>query len=373
MKAISFQLILIAVATLYGCNSSNQSSATIEKFQVINPYTIDTTYYKEYVATIESVRNVEIRARVEGQLQKIHVDEGQKVKEGQLLFTIGNYGYKEELAKAGAALKNAIAMAKAAEVELLNTRSLVNQNVISETELAIAESKLESAKALIEEARSNEAIARLKLTLTEVRAPFDGIIDRIPLKAGSLIEEGTLLTKLSDNKEVFAYFNVSESEYLDIVESQQQGSERMEATLKLANSKDHPHKGKVEVIQGEFDKSTGTISFRARFPNPGQILKHGSSGKILLANKINNALVIPQKSTFEIQNKVFVYTIDSANVVQMRSIEPKLRLPHLFVIQKGLSETDNVLYEGIQMVKEGDKIVPEFLSGQSVISQLDIQ
>jgi RND family efflux transporter MFP subunit len=362
---------LAVLLYITGCAITDKNEKkSEEKFQVINPVILDTVYYKEYVADIHSIKNVEIRSRIQGQLEKIHVDEGQSVKKGQLLFRISDHVYKEDLIKAKAVLKNAIAEAKAGELEVLNVKILLEKNIVSKTEMDLAESKLEALKAKIEEAQSHEASAQLKLSLTQIKAPFDGIIDRIPLKMGSLIEEGTFLTSLSDNSEVYSYFNVSENEYLDFVLNPKASSEKNEVSLLLSNSTEHSHKGEVETIEGEFDKASGNISFRARFPNPKGILKHGSSGRIRLKKEVKNALIIPQKSTFEVQDKMYVYVIGADNVVKSRSIVSNLRIPHLYVIESGLSANDRILYEGIQNVKEDQTIIPELVSMKQIISQL---
>jgi len=144
-------------------------------------------------------------------------------------------------------------------------------------------------------------------------------------------------------------------------------------TLLLANGQAHKYKGAVETIEGEFDKNTGNIAFRAKFPNPDLLLKHGSSGKVQLTNDIKNALLIPQKATFEIQDKLYVFVVDANNVVKQRYIVIKQRLPQLYVIESGLSTNDKIIYEGIQTVKEGDKILTEFISLKQVISQFKTQ
>ncbi|ABG57824.1 multidrug resistance protein; HlyD family secretion protein [Cytophaga hutchinsonii ATCC 33406] len=341
-----------------------------EKFTVTRPIIIDTVYYIDYVSDIHSVKNVEIRSRVKGYVESILVDEGMSVKKGQILFRISDQEYKEDLLKAKANLKNAIAEAKSAELNLQNVKVLVDKNVVSRTELDMATAKLDALNANIDEAKSHEVSAQLKLGFTEVRAPFDGIIDRIPNKAGSLIDEGTLLTTLSDNSEVFAYFNVSEKEYLDFT-SDRSGSYSKSVSLILANNEEHPYKGQVETIEGEFDNSTGSIAFRARFPNPDKVLKHGSSGKIRLKRSVQNALVIPQKSTFEIQDRMFVYVVNHDNVVEMRGIQPKLRIPHLYILESGITANDKFIYEGIQDVREGEEIAPEFVSLKAIIAQFE--
>lgn len=358
MNGFRFSQIIVIVLVASSCQKKNSTRQTLNSYPVIHPMVSDTTYIKEYAADIHSRQNVEIRARVKGYLEQTCVDEGNYVKAGQKLFCISSQRFKEELAKASASVKSAIAAAKSAAIQVKNVKLLVDQGIVSESELDMEQAKLEAANANVDAATSNEATARLNLSLTEIRAPFDGLIDRIPYKAGSLIDENALLTTISDNKEVFAYFNVSESEYLNII-SQNQKEMHQTVDLILANNVPYPFEGAVETVEGEFDKNTGNIAFRARFKNPGGILKNGSSGKIHLKSKLKNALLVPQKSTFEIQDKVYVFVVDDRNVVQLRPIVPKLRLPLLYVVASGVSPSDRIVYEGIQHLKAGDTIQTE--------------
>ncbi len=353
---------LFAVLLLTACASDKTPGETVaetQSYPVTQPLVMDTTYQKEYVADIQSPQHVELRARLQGFLEKVHVDEGQAVREGQVLFTISSQAFREELRKANALLNSAEAEAKVAEVAVQNTRILVEKNVVSKSELAMSEAKLEALRAKIEEAKSDVSAAQLNLSFAKVKAPFSGIINRIPNKQGSLIEEGMLLTTLSSNHNVFAYFNVSEKEYLEL-EQQKNTDWKKSASLMLVNGQLHPYKGRVETAETVINKATGSIAFRARFLNPGHFLKHGSSGKVLIENELKNALVIPQKSTFEVQDKLYVYVVGEGNKVEMRPIVPKLRLSHLYVIESGLSVNDKFIYEGIQTVQQGDVIVPEF-------------
>lgn len=340
-------------------DSTPLAAESPEKYPVTSPIVVDTTYNTEYVAEIQSLQNVEIRTRIKGYIQAIHTDEGQAVKQGQLLFTLNNQEYKQDIAKAQAELRQAQAEARALELEIQNTRQLVDKNIVAKTELDMAEARLDVLKAKIEEAQTDEATARLNLSYTEIRAPFDGIVSRIPNKVGSLVDEGALLTTLSDNEAVYAYFNVPEHDYLDFVQ-QKTKRQAEDVALVLANGEPYGCKGRIETIDGQFDKGTGNIAMRARFPNPGRLLRHGASGKISLPNPVRNAMIIPQKSVFDIQDKTCVYVVDESGNVQLRSIVPKLRLPQLYVVDSGLSVTDKIIYEGIQTVKEGEKVETEF-------------
>lgn len=372
-KAIAIKFLFIC-AFMAGCTASGNienENKEVQLLPVTQLITRDTIIHQEYVGDIHAIQNVEIRARVQGYLEKVYVDEGREVKKGQLLFRINEAEYQAEFAKTEANLKNAIAEAKAAELEMKRVKLLVEKKVVSNTDLELAHARLDAAKAGIEEAESARSNAAIRLENTNIRAPFNGIIDRIPFKAGSLIDEGTHLTTVSNLSEVYTYFNVSENEYLNYIKNELDTAEEDQnniVELILADGTKYKYKGKIETMEGEFETSTGTIAFRARFPNPDMILKHRSTGKIRLADEVDDALFVPQKSTFEIQDKNFVFVVDAKNKVKMRSFVPKKRLDDFYIVESGLEEGETVVYEGVQNLREGLKIEPSLFSMDSLIS-----
>jgi len=362
MKKISINLLfaLGAGVMLYSCTPSKaEKEQEVVTYPVTTAVRVDTSFVKEYVSQIRSVRNIELRALERGYLQHIYVDEGQYVKAGQLLFRIMPQFYEAEL-------KKAQADAKAEEIEVLNSRMLADKDIVSKNELALAQAKLEKANAEV-------ALAKFHVAATEIRAPFDGVIDRLPLKLGSLVDEGELLTSLSDNNQMFAYFNVSEPEYLDYQSSLDAKSGKQEVSLLLANNKMLKYKGEVETVEGEFDSETGNIAFRARFPNSDRLLKNGETGKVRMVVPIKHALVIPQKATYEIQDKKYAYVVDAGGVVHARLLEISHELPDLYVVSGGLSEKDQVLLEGVQKVKEDDHIHVQKVNAKEVLTKLSLK
>jgi len=350
-------LSLCATVCFTACKTKKEEKEVEGKFPITSPLLMDTSFTKEYVAQIQSLQNVELHTMVKGYIQSINVDEGQQVRAGQVLFNIMPREYEIELLKAKAE-------ARRAELEMLNTKILADKNIVSKTELALAEAKFDQAKA-------EAARAELFVSWTSIKSPFDGVIDRIRFKVGSLIDEGTLLTSISNNKEVYAYFNVSEIDYLDYKE-RNKNNQKDSATLLLANNQAHIKKGIVETIEGEFDNESGNIAFRAKFSNPNLLLKHGETGKIQIKMPIKNALIIPQKATFEIQDKIYVYVVKSDNTLKAVNITIKQRISNLYVIESGLSETDKILLEGVQNAKEEDKIQSEFISPKKVFESLQL-
>ena len=349
---------LIALLLLTSCNSKKEEKEEIGKYIVTNAAVIDTSFTKEYVSQIKSIRNIEIRTQEKGFLQNIYVDEGQYVNAGQILFRIMPKMYEAELLKAQAE-------ANGAEIELLNAKTLADKNIVSKNEQALAKAKLDMAKAEV-------AMAKLHLSFTEIRAPFAGTIDRIPKKIGSLVEEGELLTSLSDNIKVFAYFNVSEPEY---IEYQTNVKDRGDSSvgLLLANGKPLKYKGKIELIESEFDNETGNVAFRACFPNHDKLLKNGETGKVLMTVPVKNALIIPQKATYEVQDKMYVFVVDKKNVVKSREITITGAMTDLYVIKSGITANDKILLEGVQKAKDDDKIKYEYQKPKDVLAHLKLK
>lgn len=357
MNKSLFFICCCTILTVVSCKTEKKETEEKAQYVVTSAVLADTSFNKEYVAQIQSVRNIEIRAQEKGYLQNIYVDEGATVKAGQVLFRIMPAVYEAEYLKAQAAVKEA-------EVEMLNAKTLADKNIVSSSEASIAQAKLDEAKAEME-------LAKLHLSFTEIKAPYDGIIDRIPLKLGSLIDEGALLTTLSDNQSVYAYFNVPEREYLDY-KSQADSGNSNTVNLLLANNQLHKYPGTIETVEGVFDNETGNIAFRAKFPNPELLLKHGETGKVQMKVAMKKVILVPQKATYEMQDRVYVYVVDKNNVVKSKNINVLYRLPDIYIVDNSLSAEDKILLEGVQNVKDDDKITYKYTDPKTVISNLQL-
>lgn len=348
-------LFLALCLSITSCDSKKtDATVALDRHEVVNPILKDTAYSNEYVAEIQSVKYVEVRSKVKGYIEKIYVDEGQPAKEGQLLFVLNSLEFEKELQKADAAYKNALAHVKVSEVELKNVQLLVEKNIISKSELDVIKAKTDALKADVVEALAHKEQAALHLAFTQIKAPYHGVINRIPNKVGSLIAEGDMLTSISDNREVFAYFNLSEVDYLNYISNKETKDQTV--SLKLANHALYNHEGKIEMIESEIDHATGNIAFRARFPNPESILKHGANGKIVVNKQLHNALLVPQKSTFEIQDKLYVFVVNPDGLLEQRNIIPKMRFQDFYAVESGLTKDEKILFEGVANVKAGNKI-----------------
>ena len=348
---------LVAVLCTISCQSHKEEKKEERTFEVTNPVVMDTAIVKEYVCQIHSFKHIEVRSMEKGYLQKIFVDEGQKVRSGQPLFGIMQNIYQAELQKAKAE-------ANAVEIEYKNTKSLADSKIVSPNELALAKAKLDKAKAEVN-------LAQTHLGFTNIKAPFDGIIDHLLAREGSILEEGELLTSLSDNSKMWVYFNVPEAEYLNYITTADK-NKKQKVNLLMANNQKFNQVGIVETIEADFNNETGNIAFRATFANPQGILRHGETGSILMTVPLKNVLIIPQKTTFEVLDKRYVFVIDKNGVVQQREITIGETLENLFVIKKGLNENDHVLLDGIRLVKDKDKVKFHVEDPKKVMSNLDV-
>ncbi|RYF37679.1 MAG: efflux RND transporter periplasmic adaptor subunit [Cytophagaceae bacterium] len=355
-KSLVLMSLSIALC-LASCAKKEEEKKESIEYQVSSPLLKDTTITKEYVGQVRAIRHIEMRAQQRGYIQNIFVDEGQSVSQGQMMFQIMPKLYEAELQKAEAE-------ANYADIEYQNTKKLADSKIVAPTELAMANAKFNKAKADV-------SMAQAHLGFTKIRAPFSGIMDRFQVRLGSLVDEGDLLTTLSDNSEMWVYFNVPEAEYLDLKDKTSEAN-LSRVGLKMANNKLFPYPGKVQTIEADFNNATGNIEFRATFPNPKGLLRHGETGNIEMQIPIKNALIIPQKATFEVLEKKYVYVIDKNNVVRSREIKVAAEMPHIFVVSAGLKKDDKILLEGLRQVKENEKIAYKFEKPQAVISNLGL-
>ena len=339
------------------CTSKKEEKEEGIKFSVTSPLRKDTSIMRDYVCQIRAIQHIEVRALEKGYLQKIFVDEGQFLKEGQRMFQIMPLLYQAELQKAQAE-------AKFAEIEYLNTKQLADTKVVSENELALAQAKFDKAKAEL-------SLAQVHLNFTNIRAPFNGIMDRFQVRLGSLVNEGDLLTTLSDNSKMWVYFNVPEAEYLNYKTNVHQ--ENLNVKLLMANNQLFNYPGEVKAIEADFNNETGNIAFRATFPNPDRLLRHGETGNVQMTVPLLNVLLIPQKATFEILEKKYVFVVDKDNIVKQREIVIEAEMPDLYIIKEGIAVSDRIILEGIRKVKNNDKIAAyEYLDPKVVFLNLKV-
>lgn len=356
MKQFFIFIMAATILSVAGCKEHKEEKQEEIHFVVTSPIERDTIIHQEYVCQIHSIQHIELRALEKGYLQHIYVNEGQFVKKGQIMFQIMPLIYQAETQKSEAEVNFA-------KIEYQNTKQLADSNIVSKNELALAKAKLDKAQAEL-------SLAKAHLAFTEIRAPFDGIIDRFNVRLGSLVDEGELLTTLADNSKMWVYFNVPEAEYLDYV-SREKKSGNATVALQMANHQIFDQKGVVETIEADFNNETGNIAFRATFPNPKRVLRHGETGNILMPVILKKAILIPQKSTFDVLDKKFVYVVDANNVLKAKQITIAQEMPHVYVVASGLSPQDKILAEGLGKVKNNERIKYSFIPFEKELHELN--
>jgi membrane fusion protein, multidrug efflux system len=376
-----YSLVLVAAAMItfaYSCSDSTASPAYPQQappsLPVLAVSLLPATTWQEYAASLEGKMNVEIRPQVDGYIEKIYVEEGAYVKAGQPLFRINDRPYQEQLSNAKASLVSALANLDRAQVEIDRLTPLVKNNVISEVQLKTAQSSYDAAKGSVSQAQASVSTAQINLGYTLITAPVSGYAGRIPFKAGSLVGRGeaTPLTMVSDVSEVYAWFSLSEVDYLQF-KNQYDGKTIQEKVkqlppveLVLADNTIYPEKGKIETIEGQFDRTMGVISFRAVFPNNAGILRSGNTGRVRIPRQ-HNSLVVPTEATFELQDRVFVFAVTDSNKVVSKPISISGKSGQYYLVDKGLAPGERIVYQGLDRLRDGMVIVPEILSTDSLL------
>jgi len=350
-RIIFYSLIIFISA----CKHQEEKKEEIVTLVVTNPIMKDTLLYEEYVCQIKAIQHIELRALEKGYLQKIYVDEGQQIQQGQPMFQIMPLVYQAETEKSKADVKYA-------EIEYQNTKILADKNIVSQQELALSKAKLDREIADLK-------ISNTHLKLTTVNAPFSGIMDKFQVRLGSLLGEGDLLTTMSDVSKLWVYFNVPEAKYLNYA-SQLKKDGVLKVKLRMANNELFNQEGRFETIEADFNNETGNIAFRAVFPNPDRILRHGETGIILVPTVIKNAILIPQEATFDVLDKKFVFVVDEKGIIQTRQITVGVELPHIYAVTNGLSVNDKIVVEGLRKVKNGDHVKTKVKPYHKVIEEL---
>ncbi|PKR79514.1 efflux transporter periplasmic adaptor subunit [Brumimicrobium salinarum] len=361
---------LLAVAFLLSCKSKTDETKQYLKLPVLTVDTCTAITVKDYIGTIEGKVNVEIRSQVEGTLQEIYVDEGQYVEEGQKLFKIDPSPYTEELNNQIANENIEKAKLKNAKLEVDRLRPLIENEVIAEVQLEAEMANYEVAQASLARASAAVASAQINLDRTVIEAPVQGYIGMIPKRIGNLVtrDEKTPLTVLSDVSDVYVYFSMSESDYLYFTRNKtikndstrnSLGNILPEATLYLADGVEYQEKGIVDAVSGQVNRSTGSISLRASFPNSSEVMRSGNTGTIQLKESKRGVILVPQESIITIQDRKFVYTIDENDRARMEPIEINGVSEENYIISKGLKPGDKIILTGFHKVEEGILISPK--------------
>ncbi len=356
---LSFYLLLVVASC--GNDKEDQNAAASQRqamaLPVIEIPTKTVTTYTDYPTSIEGLVNSEVRAKISGYITDVLIDEGEKVSKGQTLFLLETNSLSQDAAAAKANIN-------AAQVEVDKLKPLVEKNIISNIQL-------ETAKAKLQQAQSGYNSIASSIGYATIKSPVDGYVGEIRMRKGSLVSptDQEPLTTVSDVSNVYAYFSMNEKEYLDFIQNAKGDTKEdkiknlAEVTLILANGTEYESKGRIETINSQIDKTTGTVSFRAEFNNKNSLLNNGNSGTIKVPKVYENAIVVPQEATFENQNNQFVYTIKTdttkATVAVSRAITIKAASDNLFIIKNGLEKGEIIIAKGVSKVKDGMPITPQ--------------
>ncbi|GGF16463.1 RND transporter [Flavobacterium limi] len=367
MKNVIITSFILALV-LSSCADKSQAPAPPPPVLPVAAITSEnTTTDNEYPASIQGTVDVEIRPQVSGNLDRVLVDEGAYVSKGQTLFKINERPFREQLNNALASLHAAEAALINAQLEVDKLTPLVQNKVVSDYQLKTAKASQKIAAANIEQAKAMVASAKINLGYTNVTAPVSGYIGRLPKKQGSLVSATDIepLTTLSDVHEVFAYFSLGETDFINF-KSQYAGNSIGDkikklppVSLILADNNAYPQKGKIDMVDGQFDKNTGAITLRATFPNANGTLRSGNTGRIRLGLQHDDAILVPQSATIEMQDKVFVFTVSKDNKVTKMPITVVGKSGTNYLIKEGVKSGDQIVLSGIDKLQEGQVIQPE--------------
>ena len=364
MQFKNYSLMLLAVL-LMACGGNQDAQEAPAEYPVISVSrsTIETT--ESYPATIQGRQVVELYPQVSGTISKLLVKEGERVKQGQVLFIIDQVPYQAALRTAAANVNAAQAQVDVAQLDYDSKVILFNEEVISEYDLAMANNTLAIAKAGLEQAKAQETNARNDLSYTEVKSPCNGVVGTLPYRAGALVGPSIPqpLTTVSDTEQMYVYFSLTEREMVSRMQQQGSFDKVAEAfppvSIQMANGNNYSLQGKVESISGVVEKSTGALSARAVFPNPDGILLTGSTGRLIVPQTHKDVIVIPQTATYEIMNKTYVYKVvdgvAQSAIISVQSLSDGLN----YIVISGLNVGDVIISEGAGYVREGMEIQPK--------------
>ncbi len=335
-----------------GTPNENMTTPEVSVHQVDIGEGISTNTYS---ASIEGTTNVEIRPQISGYLSKIFVDEGAYVKAGQSLFKIDDSPFLEQYNTAKAAVEVAVANLKNIKIDLDRKIELVENKIVSDLQVTQATASYDAAHASLAQAQAAMNAAKINLDFCLIKAPVSGFIGRLPYRLGSLVSPSTAepLTLLTDINEVYAYFSMSESAFVNFQEQRSANTAMDSVTLILSNGKTYYHKGVIDAIAGQFDKNTGSIAIRAKFSNPERKLRAGNTGRIEIAQKIEDVLLVPIKSTLAIQDKIYVYKLGNESKVEQVEVEVVGKTTEDYYVRSGVQKGETVLNGGLGFVRPG--------------------
>lgn len=360
MKAKSYLVLGLGyMALLVGCQSQTPQQGGQTDYPLLTLKPEDRQLSVKYSAVIEGKQDVEIRPQVSGTITEVCVEEGARVRKGQVLFVIDQVPYQAALKQAEASVATAEANEATAKLTLEGKESLYQDKVISDFELRTARNNYRSAQAALMQAQAELINARNNLSYTEVKSPVDGYAGMTSYRIGALVSSSMTdpLIRVSDNSQMYVYFSMSEKQVLSL--TAQYGSldsallSFPPIQLQLNDGSTYPHTGKIDVISGLIDKTTGTVSLRALFDNQEKRLMSGGSANVVIPYQQQQCIVIPQGGTYEIQNKIFAYKVVDGKAVSTPIEVFEINDGKEYIVESGLQAGDVIVSEGAGLLKDG--------------------
>jgi membrane fusion protein (multidrug efflux system) len=386
MKKQSFLSILAASIIIASCGKKDDKSAQagaaaqIKEYKTLTLQPKSATLYTDFPASIQGQQNIEIRPRVEGYIDKIFVDEGAVVKIGQALFKISAPEYEQQVRTASASIKSAQAAVSSAKLAVNKVRPLVEKGIISKYDLESAQYNYEAAMATLSQANASLVNAKTNLGYTTVTSPVNGVVGSIPFRLGSLVGPNTAesLTTVSSIGNVYAYFAVNEKILLNFTQKDQSGAsfdqkikKLPDVSLLLSNNTTYPEKGRIETVNGLINVETGSVTLRARFPNPKSLIRSGSSATVRIPNEVKEAIIIPQSATYELQDKLFAVIVGKDGKTKSINITVlENTAGNYFVVKSGLQPGEQIVLNGVATLKDGTEIKSKNESAETVYADL---
>lgn len=368
-NTLIISLAIAIILFLAGCSSTpaQMAAAPAPSLPVATVNETSEQTFVDYPAAIQGATDLEIRPQIAGTIDRVLVNEGELVSKGQLLFQISELPFRAQLNNAKAALSAAKAAVLNAQLEIDKLTPLVQAKVVSAFQLQTAKTTHQIALANVEQASAAVNSAQINLSYTQIKAPISGYIGRLPKKQGSLVSATDVeaLTQLSDVHEVRVYFSLAETDFINFNTKYQGNSvaDRIKhlpaVSLVLADETIYPIQGKIDMIDGQFDKTTGAITLRASFANTKGLLRSGNTGKVRLGLAHDHAIVIPQSATVEMQDKIFVFSLGKDNKVNKTAVSVEGKAGTNYLIKDGLKSGDQIVLSGLDRLQDGQLIQPD--------------
>jgi len=380
VKYSQILIYLLIVSCLVSCGENKKKKKNrTPTYPVVKAEIRDLTGYSTYPTNLEGVQNIEIRPKIQGFIEKIYVDEGEAVSEGQMLFQLEAQSLDAKAQAANDAIKTAEASAVAARLEVEKLKPLVEKKIIADVELETANTNLRSAQAKLEESRNSYKSIQQSVNYRNVTSPISGRVGKIPKRIGSLVgaTDAVALTTVSNTSDIYAYFSMNEKAYVQFLKNtngknlEEKIANFPEIILRLSSGTEYGHRGKIEAIIDQVNPDTGSIQFRALFPNPEGLLASGYSGVIMIPEAYKEVLVVPEQSTFEDQTLIYVFKLAKADTLRKTQIEVKTRIDNYVIVENGIKKGDSILGKGLSQVRDGVKIKPKLIPLDSLAGAID--